>query len=430
MEQRKSRVWKVKGTEIDFKKDKISNTNLADYVVNMKKDNITYDFIMGTFGYFNGVTLCNPYDLLMVLPNTFYFEDMKGKIKSNTNEFTTSVGLYIFNILLRDFKFSKFFGYVSQTIDKKMIGKIDKRLVYAIVEDDITTSAYKEWQDTLQWMMPFETILSPNHTEKMITCSKVIRKKKAELLKKYAKEIEAGDIKVVENIEKELLIFAQEYMGDDPSMDTILSGGGGDLKNNFKNMYVMKGAVKNPDPNSTKAYDIVTSNYIDGISADEYSIIARSGVAGAYSRGKKTETGGYWEKLFVSGYQHIRLDPPGSDCGTDKYITVDLTDNNIDDFMYSYVIKGNGLELINTETRDSYIGKTVKMRFASMCKSKTGICNKCAGELFYALQANNIGATMAQIPSTLKLKCMKSFHDSTVKTTQIDPMKAFYPYGN
>ena len=64
-----------------------------------------------------------------------------------------------------------------------------------------------------------------------------------------------------------------------------------------------------------------------------------------------------------------------------------------------------------------------------MCSSKTGICNKCAGELFYRLNNKNIGATMAQIPDVQKNLAMKSFHDLQVNLTTIDPMKAFYPFG-
>ena len=61
----------------------------------------------------------------------------------------------------------------------------------------------------------------------------------------------------------------------------------------------------------------------------EYAAMAGSGTSGAYYRGVQTETGGYWEKLFVSAYQHIKLDPHGSDCGTNRTIEVLLTEDNI-----------------------------------------------------------------------------------------------------
>jgi len=122
------------------------------------------------------------------------------------------------------------------------------------------------------------------------------------------------------------------------------------------------------------------------------------------------------------------MDPIGSDCGTDKYITVTLTEDNIHSYMYSYIIKQSGsLELLDSKNYNNYIGKTVKMRFSSLCKSTTGICNMCGGDLIYK-SVENVGTGMSQIPSTLKVMCLKSFHDSVVNTTKMDPMKAFFPF--
>ena len=65
------------------------------------------------------------------------------------------------------------------------------------------------------------------------------------------------------------------------------------------------------------------------------------------------------------------------------------------------------------------------MRFSAFCKSKTGVCNKCAGNFFYRRGGKNIGLATIQIPSVLKNKSMKAFHDGVIKTMEIDPMKAF-----
>jgi hypothetical protein len=87
------------------------------------------------------------------------------------------------------------------------------------------------------------------------------------------------------------------------------------------------------------------------------------------------------------------------------------------------------LELIDSITRDKYIDKDVKLRFSSMCESKTGICNKCAGELFYKLDEKYIGLALAQIPDTMKLRSMKGFHNAVVEYNTMDVYKAFYPWG-
>jgi hypothetical protein len=173
----------------------------------------------------------------------------------------------------------------------------------------------------------------------------------------------------------------------------------------------MKGAVANPDPNAKQKFDVALSSYIDGISADEYSIVGNTLAKGAYSRAKKTESGGYWENLVSDASSTLIVDEPGSDCGTKKYIEVTLTEKNMIDYMYSYIIKPNGsLELLCSDNKDSYVGKTVKLRFSSMCESKTGICNKCAGDLFYRIGNNDrVGLIMSSIPDVMKNRAMKGF---------------------
>ena len=116
---------------------------------------------------------------------------------------------------------------------------------------------------------------------------------------------------------------------------------------------------------------------------------------------------------------------PGTDCGTKKYITVKVTEKNISSLMYSFVIEGNKLVEITSDNMDSYIGKTVKLRYSSMCKAKNGICNACAGNAFYRQGRVNVGIETPQIPSKIKNIFMKSFHDAQVKLQEMDTMKAF-----
>ena len=96
--------------------------------------------------------------------------------------------------------------------------------------------------------------------------------------------------------------------------------------------------------------------------------------------------------------------------------------------MYCYVINNDGsLTEITSANKDKFIGKTVKLRFSSMCEAKNGICNKCAGNLFYRLGIRNVGAATPQIPSRLKVLSMKLFHDDQLNFVEMDPMAAFCP---
>lgn len=399
------------------KVNKITNDKDVEMFLNLKEEDITTSFIMKNFAEFDGnPPKFNVFDEITIPTGKYGL----GEIK-NTEPFVTTLGGWVYNKFFIEKDLIDLFGYETNPISNKYFKKINDKLTYALLEDDITLDVFKKYLEKTQKMMPFISVLAPSVTMKLLLSDKEIAKEKKRLLKQYEKEIAAGDEIVAEKIEKELLKFAEEYLEGDESMDCYDSGARMKFGNHFKNMNVMRGAAKDPDPN--KGYNIMTSNYMSGITKEDYAALCNSLAAGPYSRGKKTSLGGYWEKLFVAAFQHLTLDPAGSDCGTKRYITVTL--DNPKDWMYSYIIEGNKLIELTSKNVDKYKGKKVKMRFASMCESKTGFCNKCAGNLFYRIGVTNIGVASATIASVLKNICMKAFHDSTVKTVEIDINHAF-----
>lgn len=402
------------------KSKKITSPKDIEYLVNIKEKDITTSFIMDIFGEFETGQRFRPYDIIEIPENSYGPEGKKNK-----KPFVTTVGIWIFNKYFIEEDLFDMFKYVNKTIDKKMYGKLNNEISVAVLEDRLPLETMKRFNMKTQKCMPYISILAPNYTDKMLTCTEVINKKKKELYKKYEEQIKKGDEIAASRMEKELLDFAIEYMGDDPSMDMFISGARGSIGNNFKNMFVMKGVIKDPDPNAKQKYNVAMSNYIDGISPDEYALFANSLAAGPYARAKKTENGGYREKLFLRAFQHLTLDPPGSDCGTKRYIEVILTESNINEWMYSYIIEGSKLVELTSQNKSKYIGKKVKVRFSALCESKTGICNKCMGNLYYRLDKTNVGTSLTQIPSVQKNIAMKSFHDSTQSLYDMDLEKIF-----
>lgn len=389
-----------------------------DLLINLKEEDITYSFIMEIFGEFGGKKRFETYDTFTV-PKGYYGVEGNKNIKP----FRTTVGTWIFNKYFVEPYLFNLFGYIDYTITKKSMGGINKKLSYALLEDDIELDVLKDFLMKTQKFMPYVTILSPSFTLKMLTCTKEINREKQKLYKQYKDRLDAGDEVAAEQLENELKRFAKSYLDGDPSMDSYLSGARGSFDNNFKNMFIMKGAMKDPDPN--KGYNIAMSNYMDGIAKEEYKLFANSVAAGPYARAKKTELGGHWEKLFVMAFQHLRLDPPNSDCGTKRTLEIILSPSNLDDYIYSYIVEGKQLIELTSKNASKYYGKKIKIRFSSLCESKTGFCNKCAGNLYYRMEQDNMGPATATIPSTLKNLSMKSFHDSTIVTVEFDAMKAF-----
>ena len=392
-----------------------------EYLVNIKEKDITTSFIMETFGEFDTGQRFRPYDLIEIPANSYGPEK-----KRNKEKFMTTVGIWVFNKYFIEPHLFDLFTYINKTIDNKLFGQINNQISEAVLEDKLPISAMNDFMMKTQKCMPYISILAPNYTDKMLTCTKVIAKKKAELYKKYKDQIDKGDEIAAKKMEDELMKFALDYMGDDPSMDMFISGARGSIPNNFKNMFVMKGVVKDPDPNAKQKYNVALSNYLDGISSDEYALFANSLAAGPYARAKKTENGGYREKLFLRAFQHLTLDDEGSDCGTKRYLEIVLTEKNINLWMYSYIIEGSKLVELTSDNKDKYLGKKLKIRYSAFCESKTGICNKCMGNLYYRLgEKVNVGTSLTQIPSTQKNISMKAFHDSTQQLFEMNLEEVF-----
>lgn len=390
-----------------------------EYLVSLTPDTIErLSFIMEMFGEKNGKARFQTFDLVTIPPGSYGKEGKKNK-----NSFTTTIGQWIYNKGFIEPSLFDILGYVNIPLTKKNLSKINKKISYALLEDKITLDVLKRYLMMTQKFQPYSNILAAGFTLDMLTIGDKLNKRKEELLKKNKAAIDAGDVKVADAIQKELLQYSRDLLKDDPSMDIYNSGASGSFDNNFKNLFVMRGAVKNPDP--TKGYDIITSNYMDGISQKDYVNTAKSLTAGPYSRAKKTAIGGYWEKLFLRAFQHLSLDEAGTDCGTNKTITIHITDSLLEMVMYNYVVEGSKLVEITSENCDSYVNKTVKMRFSSCCEGKKGICSKCGGNMFYRAEYKDVGVTTPQLASRLKNISLKAFHDSQVKLFDINVAKAF-----
>ena len=402
----------------------VKDEALIKSVIEIKPEDITSTYVVELFGEFDGKRRCNPYDLVTVPKGVYGIEGSKRGV--NVKPFTTTVGKLIWNkmYILRNPDIYEAVGWVDEIVTKKAFNKLYKKLGYLLLEGKISRDSLKRFVMTTQLTMPYVQFLSPSFTDKMLLSSTYMNKRKAALIKENKAAFDAVDLKTIDAVSNELLKESKEYLDGDPSLDIFNSGGGGDYSNHYKNTYIMKGTVRDGDG----SYKVITSNQIDGVSEKEYATLANSLAEGPFNRSKKTEKGGYYEKMLLYSMQHLKLLEPGSDCGTKRTITVTLTDSNIEDYMYNYFIGSNGkLTEITSENMNSLIGKTVKLRFSSMCEAKNGcFCNMCAGNLWYRLGVSrNVGILTPTIASKLKNLLMKSFHNSQVSLTDMNIMEVF-----
>ena len=372
--------------------------------------------IMDWFADYGDGPRFNTYDTI-IIPKGYY-----GSSKKNKNEFKTTIGLWVFNKSFIE-PFSHILGYINETITSGVYADINSKLSYALLEERITVDELKDFIVQSQIIMSCASAICPSHTMDILLLTNKADKKKKELEKQYKEELENGDLSAVKEIENQLIDFAKNELKDSECVDMYNSGARSSWGNNFKNMYLVKGSIRKTDG----SYDYVSSSYIEGLKPKDFAKTNDSAVGGPYSRSQKTRYGGYNEKLFTRATQHIRV-IPNTDCGTTRTIKVTLTSKNISNWMYSFYIKPNGeVEEITSENADKLIGKTVNMRFSSLCeRSKDGnICEKCAGTLFRRAGIDNAGLTSMVMMSSVKNKAMKAFHSSVLELVEIDPNSAF-----
>lgn len=389
----------------------ITNEKDVSYLLSLEEKDLTISLIIELIGKFNGKRRFNPYDYLRVPPGVYGPEGHKNK-----NEGVTTVGLWIFNRLCIEKDLFHVLGYVNKEITNGVYKDMKKTLSYARLEEDIPLEALKRFLLKSQLLMRLTTVLAAHYSDDMLMLSEKLEPLKKKLIAENREALENGDEVVAESIEKQLIAKTKELLKDDDAMEIFDCGARGNIPNNLKNMCMMKGAVFN---SVSGKYEIATSNYMDGISKEEYHIFANSIAPGSVSRAIKTQVGGYWEKLILAAFSHVKIGPKDSDCGTKRHIEVVLDKSNIDDWMYSYIIEGKELVEITSKTRSKYMGKKVKIRYASMCESEGDLCERCCGTLFRRIGIENVGMAMPRIASTIKQRALKGFHDSTVKTTDV-----------
>lgn len=389
------------------------------YFLSLKTSDITADLIIDLFGDKSEIVDGK----MKTIPSKYRTNDtfkLKKGEYFNTTDITTNCGLFIFNKLLIEEDFSKIIGYVNEPVTKKVQGGIDRELGNALMDDKITTDQYVKYLNRTQWLsMQFNSLLSGSFTMKTIKPLPSVTKAKEKLLKDNKEALDSGDVLTAVKVETELKNIARKELEGDPGMDLYNSGARGSFDNNYKAISIIKGPVYNP---TTGKWDMVGSNFMEGIQKDDITSFGNAVVTGAYPKAIATAVSGYMAKQLTAGFQGIVLDEPGKDCGTKGYMTITLTNETYKNFMYRYIIEGKKLVMLDESNIKSYIGKEVKMRSPMYCIGDK-LCRYCAGELYTKLGITNIGLTASRVASTLLNLNMKKFHDSTAHTAKLNKDK-------
>lgn len=388
-----------------LKKSLMSDAKTHEYFLSLYPKDITATWFINTF----------------IIDNAPYKYNDLLKINNNITkkDVVTTIGCYICNMFIFE-KIRKDIPYFNGNWDKKLIGKINDTLAILLLEKKINTEQYMDILDRMQWLsMRFVKFIAPSFDYNIHQPLPAVEKRKEELFAQYSKEIAANDQMIMIKIEEELLALARSELNKlRPDGYELFESGVASFENHYKNVSVMRGNI--PRSSETTEFNLVKSNLCDGVDKSEIHYFADLSVLASFSRSVNTQTGGYLVKKYMAGFQHLKLDKEGSNCGTKQALIIELTDKNYMEYHLRYIINGDGtFDILTTENKDKYVGTKVKMRTPMYCLSND-ICNKCAGDLYYRMGVTNIGLLTSKIGSKLLNASLKFFHDVKTKVTKIN----------
>ena len=243
-------------------------------------------------------------------PNSFKVKKAKflpnDKMTLKSNEYfqngsiETTVGRFVYNkIMVEGLGFQRINGYINDEITDGYNNKIESAISGCLLRDVITVKQMNRYVDTRDWFtLQLHTAITSSFTPKTIKIPPKVEALKKQLLKQYKTELENGDEKVSEMIEKKLIEAIKEEYKDDVGLDLYISGARGSVKNNLKNITLMKGAVKN---DITGKYDIITNSLMDGLAKKDIPSSANSILAGAYPNIWDSYIVIYTQTLLIAG---------------------------------------------------------------------------------------------------------------------------------
>ncbi len=391
----------------------------------MTVQGITLSFLTETFADFANASEKNnakrykskykTWDRIKV-PKGYFFKDQP--------EFETTIGRFIFNkFIFEGAGIIEATGFIDAVVDKKMLGKIDELVGHLYMHDTITRkqfNGYIDRRDTLGYWL--NGMLAHTISEKMLKPLPEVEKRKAELCKKYEKELAEGNIDVMTKITDELIAYSKELLKDDPGMD-LYDSGDLDFNNNYRNNSIIKGAVMNK---ITGEFDFISTSFMDGIAKKDIPAHSNSILASQYPASIATADSGYTGKKLIALLQMMEVDAPGTDCGTKNLIPVTITKANKDFLIYSYIEDGGQEKVLTEDNISSYVGKRVKMRSPMTCINQK-ICSKCAGKLFELLGIEHAGLFASQLSHSSLNLALKQKHSSNISLFTLNPDNLIRP---
>ena len=396
------------------------------YLLSIKEEDVCFTLIESLIGDHVSVDKDGNYT---VVPSRYAIQDKIKLAKGeyfNKEAIETTVGSIIFNkIVLEHSGVLHEVGFTNEIMRSGAFGK----LLQGIVDTLIIPGKYSKVTldkiiDQASWLGGrCHTLIMSSFTPKTVTPLPSVVKARDAYLKEHAKEIAEGNVEVTVKLEKMLLAMAKEELKDDPGFMLYDSEARGSFNNNYKQTFVMRGAVLDP---RTGKQDIIKHGFMEGYAKDELPAAATTIVLGAYPKGVGTAIGGYMTKKLYAALQAITIGDV-EDCGSTVTHNIVLTKDKINFYKNTNIVENGKLVELLGNNIGSYVGKPIKVRLPIYCKGGGTKCRACGGAktILDALEIKAIGLVAPKMSGNILNGNMKKFHDATIKLYEIDADKMF-----
>lgn len=207
---------------------------------------------------------------------------LNAKEYINVDAVDTTVGSFLFNKIMIEGMLEEIVPnhYYNEVINKKGFGKLLDLISSAVMMQKIPVNP-----TLIKWLKQYEfygmkacTIFSPSYTEGLLKKNIAVQKVKEDLLK----NTEINSVTDMTDIEDTLVEKSRKILKGDKGMTLFDSGARGSFDNDYKNMNLMLGPVA--VPGSDGDFDLVTSNYIEGIQKKDIVAAGNVAVNAAYPK--------------------------------------------------------------------------------------------------------------------------------------------------
>lgn len=344
--------------------------------------------------------------------------DIENYITEDDTTITTTLGRYIANYFMLASPFRNVIPYKNEEMS---IGKIEAIIADKILNGVLTTEQGGQYLNNTFFIGSFGEMAIPGLSKKALMTSPEVKQRKKELLEKYKDKLD--DPIILAQIEDELIKLDKEWLKGDSSM-----GFYGDTGKKFnvhrKKQYVIGGLIEDFTKEKGK-YDFITNSLSDGWDINSFATICNEIRKGSYNRGIDTARGGALSKNLLRVVQNLEI--TGDDCGTNEYLTINLTEDLVPKFYNRWVLdpSNNKEELLTKDNQFKYLNKSVKIRSLMYCHQKDGFCHKCAGEMFKTVGQDVIGVLALELTSTFLMLSMKAMHGQKLTRAEITELSKF-----